>query len=176
MYLPVPSLNFNCITFGSPPTGNFTFATMCREERARHRLRHSHIDFLNEFDLVPRLDRQYVLSLIDLYRSRYSQPPLSAAEDNLKGLGSLADDLSTAEAATPNFWRLPNPVFYHAGDLVMLSIDESFESEEGESAAVRATEIDHKTLGTLLFCRIAAHKIAVYVVNIEALCNQCLLH
>lgn len=35
---------------------------------------------------------------------------------------------------------------------------------------LRATLIDSEALGSLLFCRIAAHKVAVYLAKMKALC------
>ena len=44
------------------------------------------------------------------------------------------------------------------------------ELEGGNTASLKIAQIESKTLGSLLFCRIAAHKIAVYLANMEEFC------
>ena len=161
-----PSLIFNCITFGSPPLCNSDFASLVSQFRLKNENCHLHVNFLNEFDLVPRLDRSYVLSLIDLYRSRFSLPPIKSDGSTDSSLASTA---LTMVANAPDAWPLPAPVFVHPGDTVLLSHDEEMDHED-ETIHLRATHIDSDALGSLLFCRVAAHKVAVYLANMEALC------
>ena len=161
-----PTLIFNCITFGSPPLCNPDFVSLASQLRLENEHCHFHVNFLNEFDLVPRLDRSYVLSLIDLYRSRFSLPPIisDGSTDS-----SLATTALTLVASAQDAWPLPAPIFVHPGDTVLLSLDEEMD-HENETIHLRATQIDRDALGSLLFCRVAAHKVAVYLANIEALC------
>ena len=161
-----PSLIFNCITFGSPPLCNSDFASLASQLRLENEDCHHHVNFLNEFDLVPRLDRSYVLSLIDLYKSRLSLPPIKSDGSTNDPLASTA---LTMVASAPDAWPLPAPDFVHSGDTVLLSLDEETDHED-ETIHLRATQIDSDALGSLLFCRVAAHKIAVYLANMEALC------
>ena len=72
-------------------------------------------------------------------------------------------------ASAPAAWPLPTPVLVHAGDTVLLSLDEEMD-HKAETIHLRATQIDSDALGSLLFCRVAAHKVAVYLANVEALC------
>ncbi|KAI4139913.1 MAG: hypothetical protein L6R39_006051 [Caloplaca ligustica] len=130
---------------------------------------HLHLNFLNEFDVVPRLDRLYVLSLVDLYRSRFALPPVDS-DNYFKNLVPREPTLLDRKGAA-KIWPLHAAVYVHPGDTILLSLDEAVKNKDG-AAQLRATRIDHVTLGSLLFCQIAAHKVAIYLVNMEELCAQ----
>ena len=129
---------------------------------------HLHLNFLNEFDVVPRLDRMYVLSLVDLYRSRFALPPV----DSTKGVNAsvLFASQSEDEIGNPKVWPLPAPVFIHPGNTILLFLDVTAKDVTDGAGKLRATQINSDVLGSLLFCQVAAHKVAVYLANVEELC------
>ena len=51
---------------------------------------------------------------------------------------------------------------------MLLSLQETVDGE----SHLKAIEINSQTLGSLLFARIAAHNVAVYLSNIEVFCVQ----
>lgn len=156
------SLRLSCITFGSPPFCDNTFAALSNRARVKATNSRMHINFLNEFDIVPRLDRLYVLSLVNLYRNRFSLPPM-----NIDG---VLENTSSGTASPSKSWTLPTPVFVHPGDNVLLSLEEGSGGGQGLTR-LKGNEVDNRTLGSLLFCGVSAHKIAVYLANIEELCS-----
>ena len=75
------------------------------------------------------------------------------------------------EANLLKIWPLPAPIFVHPGDTVLLSLEEVPDDGDG-IARLRATQVDSQALGSLLFCRITAHKVAVYLANMEEFCTR----
>lgn len=119
--------------------------------------------------MVPRLDKLYVLSLVDLYRSKFGLPPLDS--DNGINASVSHEHESSDEIGASKVWPLCAPVFVHPGDTILLSLDDAAKDKNG-ALELRATQVDRDTLGSLLFCRIAAHKVAVYLANVEELCAR----
>lgn len=119
--------------------------------------------------MVPRLDKLYVLSLVDLYRSRFGLPPVNS-EDGINASVPHEHE-SSEEIGASKVWPLRAPVFVHPGDTILLSLDDAAKDQNG-ALELRATQVDRDMLGSLLFCRIAAHKVAVYLANMEELCAR----
>ncbi|CAL8580657.1 hypothetical protein XPA_006377 [Xanthoria parietina] len=163
------SLALKCITFGSPPFCNTEFASLTNQTQIKTEDRHLHLNFLNEFDVVPRLDKLYVLSLVDLYRSKFGLPPENTDNDIHDSVPHGYE--SSDKIGASKTWPLHAPVFVHPGNTILLSLEDAAKDKSG-ALRLRATQVNHPTLGSLLFCRIAAHKIAVYLANIQELCAR----
>lgn len=163
------SLALKCITFGSPPFCNTEFASLTNQTQIKTKNCHLHLNFLNEIDVVPRLDKSYVLSLVDLYRSKFGLPPENTDNDIH---GSVPHGYESSDKiGASKTWPLHAPVFVHPGNTILLSLEDAA-NDKSEVLKLRATQVNHPTLGSLLFCRIAAHKIAVYLANIQELCAR----
>lgn len=118
--------------------------------------------------MVPRLDRTYVLSLVDLYRSKFGLPPVDSNNGLLEYEPESSDETT---GASSKVWPLPAPIFVHPGDTILLYLGNAAGDADGR-VGIRATQIDSVTLGSLLYCRTAAHKVAVYLANVGKLCAR----
>ncbi|KAI9762979.1 MAG: hypothetical protein M4579_000042 [Chaenotheca gracillima] len=124
----------HCVTFGSPPVSLLPI-----QKPQGHRLRKSlFLSFINEGDPVPRADKAYVRSLLDLYTS----PPPAALNGNnaiaqpdgqrrlalqpfKKPSASTGQLVTTTNAAVSPFpqvviWPVPPATLSNAGRLVLL--------------------------------------------------------
>ena len=109
-----PSLMLSCITFGSPPVCNASFSALANQARLEATRWRVHVNFVNEFDIVPRLDKLYVLSLINLYRNRFLLPLPITTDNAINDPGSF-EHTSSLESDLTSSWPLPDPVFVHLG-------------------------------------------------------------
>lgn len=147
---------------------------------------------VNEYDLVPRADRLYVRSLVDLYRSIY-------------GLGRIGDvtalravrDTATTEifaneagehcsnagqisntVALRRVWALPAPEYHLVGEIVMLKDTEPVHALRSRQAEVdgkgqqtdtdlAVLKITKEQLEQLVFCDTAVHKRNEYSKRVE---------
>jgi hypothetical protein len=107
---------------------------------------------VNEFDLVARADREYIQSLIELYRS---VGPSERMYD------SDQDGMDTDRDNRPE-WRLPAPELQHIGSIVVLKTGPLPPDMEGTTSSlpelvVSAWGITAEDLSGLIFCRLAVH-------------------
>ena len=138
------------------------FASLARQMVGNFKNCHLNLNFANEFDVVPRLDRSYVLSLVDLYRSRFALPSVDS---------NSCITASSDETGALKTWPIRAPAFVQPGNIILLCLDRA-EKDGYQSPKLRATEIDHDTFGLLLFCKVTVHKVAIYLANVEELCAQ----
>lgn len=136
----------HCVTFGAPPVSLLPLA-----KPNSPALRKSiFLSFVNEGDPVPRADKQYVLSLLDLYAS---PPPdqsciKSATPQKLQPLPSSQKSCSSLAVnklrptpkktksapapapptRQPPIWKVPDATFSNAGKLVLLRSVGSYEN------------------------------------------------
>ncbi|KAF5025920.1 hypothetical protein F66182_1955 [Fusarium sp. NRRL 66182] len=173
------SSRFSCVTFGAPPcvtahvdlslyqpSGN----TLC-------------VNIINEFDVVTRADKPYILSMVDLARAMLDLPPNASVlahetDDEIVGAAleathdkesKLISRLSrphekNVHVEDANVWRLPRPFYHHVGHEVVLLL----RLLEGRMA-LRAVEMMPTDFQKLLFCRVAVHGKRCYGERIEAL-------
>ena len=78
--------------------------------------------------------------------------------------------LPSSDIDTTTFWPLPAPILVHSGEMVLLSLDESLDGGY-ENGKLRATAIQNNVLSSLVYCRLAAHKMDVYLANLRELLN-----
>ncbi|KAI9779635.1 MAG: hypothetical protein M1839_007300 [Geoglossum umbratile] len=187
-----PTLYFSTITFGA--------AAVIRpadtiSKIPRNANRGMQLLFVNEFDIVSRVDAKYVVSLVDLYRSIYGLPPIQkVGEENSKQDSTP----SIASAVVPNVgletgaglmdgelmengnWRLPEPEYWHLQTIVVLKLslkDISADSDENDaeedtagvrsSVALTAVKVTLEEFAKLLFCRISVHHRIHYRERVE---------
>ena len=118
------------------------------------------MSFINEFDIVDRVDGPYLLSLVNLFRSIYGISLLQAVENSD---GSSMPE-SSWRADLVDFPREPlrlssnsRPVFpahcHYVGKRVFL-----FTRLSGDSPELRTAEVLTAEFETLVFCRVSVHR------------------
>ncbi|KAJ6260736.1 hypothetical protein Dda_4965 [Drechslerella dactyloides] len=166
---------FSCITFGSPPVIKY----MTPGDRlavggmiASARL----LNIVNEYDLVARSDRRYILSMVQLYNS--TDP--SEADAGVYG-GSMPTAIIGGDGRPP--WSLPEPELFHIGPIVILKVgtynSEAQSARESSSAPkppgsrliMSAWQITPEELSKIIFCRLSVHSRTVYRDRIQKLRN-----
>ncbi|KFY27699.1 hypothetical protein V491_00774 [Pseudogymnoascus sp. VKM F-3775] len=114
-YLLYPSLRFSSITFGSPPVLRWGL----EEQNNLAAEGGLSLNIINEYDLVSRVDRSYVRTLVDLYRSIYDLPPIQGPD-----FQTTTDDseklASNYNRNNGTYWAIPKPVYRHIGKRVVL--------------------------------------------------------
>ncbi|KAI1191178.1 Alpha/Beta hydrolase protein [Nemania serpens] len=155
-------VSFSCITFGCPP--------VAKVADIKDRLVLDHVlgqapilNIINEYDLVSRLDREYVRSLIQLYSSKTPYVPEESSW--------------TDEEIVGKYWPLPTSDFEHIGSIVVLrtelpdlQLDNMTASQV--STKVTAWDITSESLSDLVFCQVQVHRRKYYRGKIEQLVNQ----
>ncbi|KAJ4257576.1 hypothetical protein NW762_008701 [Fusarium torreyae] len=173
------SARFSCVTFGAPP------CVTAPIDLSRYQPSGTTLCFniINEFDVVTRADKPYILSLVDLARINLNLPPKTAFSDDesdeeivnaaleatqeeeskmtSKATQKLQENLHPQDS---NFWHLPKPSYHHVGSKVVLLM----RLVEGEMN-LRAVEVTPTEFRKLLFCRIAVHGKSRYGERVDAL-------
>ncbi|KAF5613119.1 alpha beta-hydrolase [Fusarium subglutinans] len=168
------SARFSCVTFGAPPclTRHVDLdifqpssGTTC-------------VNVINEFDVVTRADKPYILSLVDVARAMLDLLPKAAISEHetsegivSAALGSTRDDkrrLSDDSVDFPvkesNFWRFPQPFYHHVGPRLIL-----LTRYVDNQMSLKAVEISSSEFQKLLFCRVTVHGKRFYEERIGAL-------
>ncbi|KAF5721166.1 alpha beta-hydrolase [Fusarium mundagurra] len=168
------SARFSCVTFGAPPclTQQVDFGmfqpsrgTVC-------------INVINEFDVVTRADKPYILSLVDVARAMLDLPPKAAISEHETSEGivsaalettrdekwRLSDDSEDLLVKESNFWRFPQPFYNHVGPRVVL-----LTRFVDNQMSLKAVEISSSEFQKLFFCRVAVHGKKFYEERISAL-------
>jgi hypothetical protein len=120
---------------------------------------------VNEYDLVTRADRAYVLSLVALYCSANEAVPQSHHHPE--------ETLDSGD--TPNiYWQLPASGLTHIGKRVILKLalqDLSADNcdQVGEELALSTWQVSAEDFLHLLFCKVAVHSRVVYQERIKQL-------
>jgi hypothetical protein len=126
------------------------------------------LNFINEYDLVARVDIPYMLSLVNLYRSIYHLPPIEEA-DSEKGSKSNAQEnyihqTGAGQDVNKEYWTLPEPYYHHIGERVVLRLsisggenDEGSEEGREEQLMLSAFQVHAEDFAKLLFCRVPVH-------------------
>ncbi|RGP67239.1 alpha beta-hydrolase [Fusarium sporotrichioides] len=168
------SARFSCATFGAPPcvTAPIDLSfyhpggkTLC-------------LNIINEFDVVTRADKPYILSLVDIARNMLNQPPkallpepetsseiidasLKATQDKEAELSSPKHEESHNQF--PKTWHFSQPLYNHIGPSVVLLMRSEDEMK------LKAVEVTPAEFQKLLFCRTAVHGKRIYEKRVEAL-------
>ena len=176
------------MTFGAPPILNADITETIKTEPSLGRSRGVNLAFVNEFDMVSRVDHSYFRSLIDLYRSVYGLEPvmdeeIARREDKpwtpntedtqyvLPPLDFQHTDQKAADNSIGNRpWPLPNAEYHIFGDLVLLrkEQDTRVKPEERSSKELRALSIRAQDFEKLLYCGIKTHSRTYYSDRMES--------
>jgi hypothetical protein len=123
------------------------------------------LNIINEYDIIPRADHSYLLSMVDLFRSIYNQNPMSTSEKQ--------------SCHTEGCWPLPIPDYYHVGHRIILrnklrDIPDSDDDDDDEDTLQSQFEltswlVDEKNFGQLIFCSREAHRRYFYEERIRQL-------
>ncbi|KAK0751769.1 Alpha/Beta hydrolase protein [Schizothecium vesticola] len=159
------------ITFGSAPTTTLPIRIPD--------LRHSRpnigptLAILNEYDMIPRADRAYIRSIVDLYRTSHGLAPLHTPPPE-------ADAESKARLA----WPLPPPQYNLVGDIIVLRlrlsgggssapVDDALSQTSMLTAPiVEAVRVAPGEFGRLLFCDLATHRRRTYLERMDIWAGQ----
>ncbi|OJJ33423.1 hypothetical protein ASPWEDRAFT_174830 [Aspergillus wentii DTO 134E9] len=135
------SIRFSCLTFGAPPTITLPLSipskTIC-------------LNIINEFDLVTRADKPYMLSILNLVRSIYNQDPLSDTDECPS---------PTEASSKGTFWPTPRAMYHHVGEKIVFLMRLQDKSEDLQ---LRAVNVSTAQFEKLLFCRVSVHRRACY--------------
>ncbi|KAI0096239.1 Alpha/Beta hydrolase protein [Nemania sp. FL0031] len=152
---------FSCITFGSPPVARLAAD---KDKTTLDRiLEHSHVlNIVNEYDLVSRLDKDYVRSIIRLFNS---EAPSTNGEE---------PHTTEEKGDSDRIWPLPIPELQHIGSIVVLKTElpnlqlDSMRPSE-LSTRVTAWSVTSGSMSELVFCKLQVHKRKYYREKIEQL-------
>ncbi|KAK2624630.1 hypothetical protein QTJ16_005823 [Diplocarpon rosae] len=137
----------HCVTFGAPPVSLLPLSTP-----ANPALRKSiFLSFVNEGDPVPRADKAYIRSLLDLYSSPAPGKPSATTPQRLQPLASRlakssssltlnrmrlshkkSSHLQAADAAA--YWPVPEATLSNAGRIVLLRSMERHENQTNKKS------------------------------------------
>lgn len=111
------------------------------------------LNIINEYDLIARADRPYILSLVDLLRSVYGRPPLQERNDAIK---------SSQSGRASNNWDLQFE-YRHYGHIIIFQVSEENSNPHGESVptgddlSLSAWKVPWDDFSQLLFTRAEVH-------------------
>lgn len=167
----------HCLTFGTPP---ISLLPLTKPPTLRYK-KSLFMSFINEGDPVPRADKAYVRSLLNLYASPApgskciaSVPALKpckrkAKAKKAKGQPSNALSAPTAPVQAP-VWRVPAGALSNAGRLVVLR--ESENSTTGVEGDVKAEITCDQELRGVVFGNPVMHMMKVYARRVEILATK----
>ncbi|KAI9843625.1 MAG: hypothetical protein M1837_006207 [Sclerophora amabilis] len=190
----------HCITFGSPPVSLLPI-----QKPHHHRLRKSlFLSFINEGDPVPRADKAYVRSLLDLYtspspgRATGNMPASAPLIKPKKHRRPLKNTDASGQCATtsrpPNppsqqrpVWPVPPSTLSNAGRLVLLRTfpnnrpsdrarkAQSVPTEDQDERTVHAFAISDAQLRPVIFGDPLMHMMQRYARRIEIMATNAVL-
>lgn len=181
-------LKLSCFTFGAPPVLNADITELVKTEPSLERNRGTNLAFVNEFDMVCRVDQSYFRSLIDLFRSVYGLKPVMNdeiarkaeklgtpnTEDSQNMLPPLdfrnVDPKAAVNPTEDRPWPLPNVEHHTFGDLVLLRKEQNthVRPEERPSKELRALLIRAQDFEKLLYCGMKTHSRTYYNDRMES--------
>jgi hypothetical protein len=172
----------HCITFGSPPVALLPLAKPPNPRHAKALF----LTLINEGDPVPRADKAYIRSLLDLYASPAPTPLLPASappaahkpcallarlrpgrngrRDGPGQTAALEEKGDGGGNGSGPVWPVPLGTLSVAGRAVVLR-----EGPEHGPGAVRAVVTTDEGLRAVVFGNPVMHMMSVYVLRVEAL-------
>ncbi|KAK4233461.1 hypothetical protein C8A03DRAFT_19473 [Achaetomium macrosporum] len=153
----------SCITFGAPPV---VTQALNVEGLAPRRPLGLCLNIINEFDVVSRADRPYILCLVNLIRSLYGKPAiLDDGVEFTRDMDPPGSRASQQAAGPENVWRVPPPMYHHVGSRVLLLT----RLDDDGRICLKACEVTEEAFQQLLFCRVEVHRRACYSDRIRRL-------
>ena len=166
----------HCLTFGTPP---ISLLPLTKPPTLRYK-KSLFMSFINEGDPVPRADRAYVCSLLNLYAS---PPPGSKCTASLpafkpckrkakpkKTTGHRKNPRSANHSSTLPVWRVPAGALSNAGRLVVLR--ENKNSTNGVEDDVKAEVTCDQELRGVVFGDPVMHMMKLYARRVEILATK----
>ena len=180
----------HCITFGAPP-----ISLLPLQKPSEMRLQKSiFLSFINEGDPVPRADKAYVRSLINLYSSpapRSSEAPPVIAEgrpNQVIGPWKVTvtkpvNGQTTATVVPRAVWRVPPCTLSNAGRLVLLRTIPNHHHHnnnvthrgDDDDNAIQACLTSDQQLRGVVFGDPVMHMMKIYARRIEILATNAVL-
>lgn len=152
------------ITFGSPPVTTLDVTKLAKSLSKVGLV----LSFVNEFDMIPRADHDYIRSLLDLYRSSHGLQPIGQ---------EAPSDMEPDQASLD--WQLPLPKYHIIGDILLLrNIPQRIPDPRNDIDSDAATQTDQcqlcvklsaREFSKLLFCDLSVHKGRIYLERVQAL-------
>ncbi|KAH0556117.1 hypothetical protein GP486_005945 [Trichoglossum hirsutum] len=165
----------HCVTFGAPPISRLPLQKPAVPQSKRSLF----LSFINEGDPVPRADKAYVRSLIDLYvapapgQSSLVQPLIPPPKPgNFFKKPKPTKVKPTPAAATTNrpVWKVPPTSLSNAGKLVVLR-----PSKPGDEQDIVACVTTDKQLRGVVFGDPVKHMMKLYASRIDTLATNAVL-
>ena len=179
----------HCITFGAPP-----ISLLPLQKPSDMRLQKSiFLSFINEGDPVPRADRAYVRSLLNLYSSpaprSFEAPPVVAGGRPNQVIGPWTKVTPTkpikgqTTVVSRAVWRVPPCTLSNAGRLVLLRTVPNYHHHQNnnvthqgdEDDAVQACLTSDQQLRGVVFGDPVMHMMKIYARRIEILATNAVL-
>ncbi|KAF9638048.1 hypothetical protein BFW01_g8945 [Lasiodiplodia theobromae] len=161
-------IKFSSITFGGPPALRQTRL----EKEWIPESGELWLNIVNEYDVIGRADKAYILSLVDLLRSVYGKLPL----ENTSGIS-----LDSQNSGTLNYWTLRESDYRHYGDMIILQVSQEWPSLSGESVltndglSVSTWKVSWADYSQLVFTRVRVHARTFYERNVGMIAEKFLL-
>ena len=170
----------HCLTFGAPPV---SLLPLAKPSTGEARLKKSlFLSFINEGDPVPRADKAYIRSLLDLYTSPSPSVPRTAAvtdKSHKCTLGFVRPKTNRANSAPatisapppPQYvWSIPPGALSNAGRLVVLRGEKV--TKDNLDDDVKAEITTDQQLREVVFGDPVMHMMKVYARRIEVLATK----
>jgi hypothetical protein len=171
------NLEFSLVTFGPAPVLSSNLTSFALKSPNVGFV----LAFVNEYDIVPRADRPYVRSIVNLYRSRYGlpsvaspgiAPSLEQMEVNSAETSIVleSDGMSQGGKMEMELWALPKPSYHVVGNIIVLQSPHATapSATQGPPAkSVRAVQVSQSEFQDLLFCDLGVHKRKTYLQRME---------
>lgn len=179
----------HCISFGAPPVSLLPLVKP--KNPALHKS--IFLSFVNEGDPVPRADKAYVRSLLDLYASpapKPSQRQQALSTQKLRNtsstltLGKLRSSHKTsqapAQAISDALWPVPDAMLSNAGRIVLLRSVQHYETGKRRTTdlmndGVVAQTINDELLRGVVWGDPVCHMMKLYARRIEILATNAVL-
>ncbi|KAF2843819.1 alpha/beta-hydrolase [Patellaria atrata CBS 101060] len=192
-------MKISLITFGAPPviTPNLSSILEQGESKTSSGLC---MNIINEYDVVSRADSSYIRSLVDLYRSVYSLPPVGN-EPLMKAIEGdkerpfldkepltktagvlLSESFSTLQSfrsdvgSEGQLWPVPRAEYYHIGPIIIIKVQLELPSSIGDDGGepkltLKLLKLRKNVLEKLLWCRIEVHRRMMYTERIRMIAD-----
>lgn len=130
------------------------------------------LNVVNEYDVIARADKAYILSLVDLLRSVYRKLPL----ENTSGISQ-----GSQNSGTSSYWALQESEYRHYGDMIVLQVSQKRPNLSGESVliddglSVSPWKVSWADYSQLLFTRIRVHARTFYERSVGMIAEKSLM-
>ena len=160
----------HCVTFGAPPVSLLPLSKPLLNRYSKSLF----LSFVNEGDPVPRADKAYVRSLVDLYSSPTPGAscitallPAQSKFKLFKSKGPKAPKLQDSYDPMGPIWRVPPCTLSNAGTIVVLR-----RAPSGDEDDVRSAVANDQQLREVVFGDPMMHQMKLYARRVEVLATK----